>query len=173
MIKIYITGLLAAVLLLFVVMYQGLYSNPSRIDSIQIGKTIPEPIGLVNSFSKEKVTDRPNLTHWYLVHVWASWCDSCVRELGQLRQIVGSVPIVGIHHGGGLFEPVVESNAVFDYHWSLSDEFDYFSNPFMAQLGIISFPETFLIDDNNRIQQVHRGVLTESIWEDKFASLLK
>tara|TARA_Y100000991_G_scaffold213704_1_gene199905 strand:+ start:2359 stop:2763 length:405 start_codon:yes stop_codon:yes gene_type:complete len=133
-----------------------------------IGETITDIEGLVDLNSNAQVGGLPTLKRPYLIHIWSIWCDVCLREIPQFSSVVGDIPVIGIKHGEDLFE----YDDYFDYNWTLDLRYHPLNNPFLVDLGVVSFPETYLVSGDGEILAIHQGALTEAIWEKIFVPKL-
>jgi cytochrome c biogenesis protein CcmG, thiol:disulfide interchange protein DsbE len=149
-------------LLVFLVLcgflWKGLHLQPKVMPSAMIGKTVPESL-------KRKGSP-------YLIHFWASWCDSCEQEQSLIAQWVDAkhIPILGVN-----YKDNPEQSKSFINLWGrsyvamIADD----SGHLGFDLGVISTPETFIVDKNGIIQYRHQGALNRDVIEHEIEPILR
>ncbi|HSC83702.1 MAG TPA: DsbE family thiol:disulfide interchange protein [Pseudomonas sp.] len=160
---------LALFLGMAVFLYRGLFLDPTELPSALIGKPFPEfSLPVVDqpgkTLSRADLLGKPAL-----VNVWATWCISCRVEhpvLNQLAQL--GVNIYGVNYK--------DDNAAAQkwlqefhnpYHLNISDA----RGSLGLDLGVYGAPETFLIDAKGIIRHKFVGVIDQTVWREKLASL--
>ena len=90
----FIVFLLGAVFL-----FKGLYSDPTKLESVMVGKEVPV-FTLQDIYDLNKQHDRTILTgRPMLLNVWATWCPTCYGEHTYLKQLAGQgIPIIGMNY---------------------------------------------------------------------------
>ncbi len=90
----FIVFLLGAVFL-----FKGLYSDPTKLESVMVGKEVPV-FTLQDIYDLGKQHDRTILTgRPMLLNVWATWCPTCYGEHTYLKQLAGQgIPIIGMNY---------------------------------------------------------------------------
>ena len=178
--------LLVMVLLicLLSLLFYALDINHHEVPSPMIGRKIERIEGVVDLANNQSVISTPSVNGKpTLVHFWAFWCESCIKELATFKSTVGNdVNVIAIHpysHRPSLIiDTLLAYDHPFEHIWMANDpscvnsrdtcdNFDIFFD-----LGVVSFPETILLDQDFHIQQVYRGVLTQEIWHEKFDPFL-
>ncbi len=150
----------------------GLGLNPTVVPSPLVGKPVPE-------FTLPTLeADRGPFSHTDLrgrttmVHVWATWCESCRAEHPLLMTFArrGLVPIVGLNykdedeaarrwlaHAGDPYElNLVDADGRVGIDW-----------------GVYGTPETFIVDRDGVIRFKQVGPLTERVIENELVPLLR
>ena len=155
-------------MLLFVLLYVGLYLNPRHEsdDSPMIGQLAPE-FDLPDLLMEGERFRRADLTgEVSLVNVWATWCPSCRAEHDVLMrlQATGEVPIYSINwkdrvESGGSREAAIRWLAVLGNPYrKTGDDGD---NVAGLEWAVTGAPETFLIDVDGRICERITGPLND------------
>lgn len=158
--------LLAVFLVLVVFLWRGLSLNPQLLPSAQIGHPLPK-IVLPLLYNKHKTLNLQTLNgQYYLVTIWASWCEACVEEQPFLLQLARQgIPIIGINYK----DKRTHAKAWLrewgnPYHRVLVDQ----QGMAAVDLGVYGAPETFLINPQGVIILRHVGILDQQIWERDF-----
>jgi cytochrome c biogenesis protein CcmG, thiol:disulfide interchange protein DsbE len=110
-----------------------------------------------------------------VLNVWASWCDPCREESPLLQRWHERIS----RDGGGTVLGVdvldVESDArAFVDEYGL--DYPMLRDPdgeALASLGVIGYPETFVVDRRGRIVAVQRGVVDDQWMREHVAPLLE
>jgi cytochrome c biogenesis protein CcmG/thiol:disulfide interchange protein DsbE len=153
---------------LVTIFYQGLYKDPTLVESPFIGRIAPDfdlPRLLV---PEARLTRADLLGSVSLVNVWASWCPGCAREHDMLMAIAEQtgVPVYGLNWKDER-QPAVK--------W-----LEQRGNPYKAvavdrenvtgiDWGVYGAPETFLLDADGIVLHKLVGPMTEQIWLTEFA----
>ncbi len=137
-----------------------------------VGHTVPA----IKTQAVEGFAPPPNdpalfRTHYVLVNFFASWCMPCRAEHPYLKQLANeyALPIVGIvwrDSPANITQMLRENGNPYKYVGiDLLDTSAY-------GFGVEGLPESFLIDAKGMIVATHRGPLTPSVIEEKFAPYL-
>lgn len=162
-------GVLAVIMGFFAV---GLTRDPHELPTMMVDRPMP-------AFQLQQLKDDiPNLTsdrlkgHVTLVNVFGSWCVSCVAEHPMLMEL-SRQNLVTIH--GVDWRDTPREGAA----W-----LDRYGNPYASvgldadsrlaiDLGVTGAPETFLVDKAGRVRYKQIGPITEEIWEETLAPLVR
>ncbi|WP_116474019.1 DsbE family thiol:disulfide interchange protein [Zobellella maritima] len=148
-----------------VFLYKGLFSDPTKLESVLINQPIPEfelqdLHQLDKQHSREIFTGRP-----MLLNVWATWCPTCYAEheyLNELKTTEG-IYIVGMNYKD-------ERNKALDWLTNLGNPYaiDLYDPKGMLglDLGVYGAPETFLIDSRGVIRYRHVGDVNATVWNN-------
>jgi len=143
--------------------WRGLALNPAMLPSARLGQPLPSFSLPEFSDSQHIISSDDFIGHSRMLHVWASWCDTCAREQVFLLKLADEgLPIYGLNY---------KDNKAEAERW-----LGAWGNPFQAiavdadgrvgiALGVYGTPETFLIDKAGIIRYRHVGALTQSVWE--------
>lgn len=151
-------------LIIILFFYRGLSLNPQELPSVKLNQAFPK-MALSSLNSKEKFDFTVLKNHVSLVNVWASWCDSCLKEHAFLMGLKKNIAIYGLN-----FQDVPEEASTFlatygnPYQLIGADR----DGKFAIELGVYGAPETFLIDKMGRIRYRYAGVMTQEVWEKEF-----
>ncbi|MFL2853162.1 MAG: redoxin family protein [Candidatus Pelagibacter sp.] len=105
--------------------------------------------------------------NFYLINIWSSWCEPCKDESDKLLELKNDTPIMMI----GINYKDKKKNAL-DFLKLYGDPFDQI---FIDKQGTVSInfgaygvPETFLVNDNNKVLKKYVGPLNDKdIYEIK------
>lgn len=161
-------------LLLFVILgltfYHGLSLDPQKLPSAKIGTILPDftlPV-----LAETKIFSSGALRRqFFVLCVWASWCDACQIEQPFLLQLASKgIHLIGLNYKdktinakqwlslwGNPYEQVLEDKA----------------GKVSIDLGVYGAPETFLISPEGIILYRHVGILTAVDWKKHFIPLMK
>ncbi len=156
------------IVLLFVLLYVGLYLNPRHEsdDSPMIGKMAPDfdlPDLIVSGarFSRADLLGQVSL-----VNIWATWCPSCRAEHDVLMRLAasGEVPIYSINwkdrpESGGSREAALQWLSVLGNPYLKTG--DDGENVAGLEWAVTGAPETYLIDVEGRICERITGPLND------------
>ena len=156
---------IAVFLLLAVVLWRGLYLDPTELPSVLIDK--PIPVFAMTTVEGEPVSNAELPDQAFLLNVWGSYCLPCLVEHPTLMRLSeeGEFPVVGVNYRDrqALALDWLEFNGN-PFQYSILDE----DGRFGIDLGVYGAPETFLVDSAGVIRYRHVGVLEESTWRDVF-----
>ncbi|MBT3309616.1 MAG: DsbE family thiol:disulfide interchange protein [Gammaproteobacteria bacterium] len=156
------------VVLLFLLLYVGLFLNPRHesSDSPMIGKMSPE-FDLPDLLQPGVRFSRADLNGQVsLVNIWATWCPSCRAEHDVLMRLAATkqIPIYSINwkdriESGGSREAAIQWLGVLgDPYLKTGDDGD---NVAGLEWAVTGAPETFLIDIEGRICERITGPLND------------
>lgn len=82
-----------------VFLFKGLYSDPTKLESVMVDKEVPV-FTLQDIYDLNKQHDRSILKgRPMLLNVWATWCPTCYGEHTYLKQLAEQgIPIVGMNY---------------------------------------------------------------------------
>lgn len=156
-------------LLGFVVLYKGLYLDPTNTKSALEGKPFPA-FSLPSLYNDENIQEI-NIKGPALVNVWATWCPSCYNEHSFLNELTEQgILIYGINYKDDRNKAL---------HWLTTMKDPYKLNIFDKEgklafdLGVYGAPETFIIDSKGIIIHRHVGEVNEDVWLEKLAHIYK
>lgn len=156
------------VITIFFALYKGLSFKPEEIPSEFLHKPIPHT-HLTDIYQWNAYIDSNNfqpqnsaIGRWYLVNVWASWCEVCHDEHPFLMDLARQGVVI---YGFDYKDKPVDAKK-----WLAT-----YGNPYTASLwdptgqssaewGVYGVPETYLVDPNGIIRLRQAGVFTEKIW---------
>jgi cytochrome c biogenesis protein CcmG, thiol:disulfide interchange protein DsbE len=162
-------GVLSVIMGFFAV---GLTRDPHQLPTMMVDRPMP-------AFQLQQLSDdTPNFTsdklkgHVTLVNVFGSWCVSCVAEHPMLMDL-SRQNLVTIH--GVDWRDTPREGAA----WLAR-----YGNPYASvgldadsrlaiDLGVTGAPETFLVDKAGRVRYKQIGPITEEIWEETLAPLVR
>ncbi|KEY91157.1 thiol:disulfide interchange protein [Candidatus Photodesmus blepharus] len=151
------------IVVLFIQLYQNLDGDhPSKLESVLIGKTIPE-FTLEDLEESGKFYDKTIFNGKpLLLHVWATWCPACYAEHQYLNELAKKkVRIVGLNYRDERVKAIRWLNELGNpYFVSLFDKYGTLS----LDLGVYGAPEMFLIDRNGIIRYRHVGEINLHSW---------
>ncbi|MDV2856476.1 DsbE family thiol:disulfide interchange protein [Oceanimonas sp. CAM02] len=147
-----------------VFLYKGLFSDPTKLESVLIDQPIPE-FTLQDLHNPDKQHDKSIFTGQpMLLNVWATWCPTCYAEHEYLNQLKANE---GVHIIGMNYKDEREkalrwlSNLGNPYAIDLYDPRGMLG----LDLGVYGAPETFLIDSNGVIRYRHVGDVNDQVWK--------
>jgi cytochrome c biogenesis protein CcmG/thiol:disulfide interchange protein DsbE len=160
---------------IFFVLYSGVSFNPYGTTVTEMNKRLPH-LRATDLFQWNNIIDtrefrKANLGHWYLINVWASWCDTCLNEQPFLMDLArDGVTIYGVNDS---------DSAVSAKKWLVS-----YGNPYVeimwdarsivsTALGVTSVPTTYLIDPYGYIRFKVTGLLSIDIWKNQILPLIE
>lgn len=157
-------------------LYRGLSLESAVVPSKLIGKPVPNII-LSDLYHWNKMIEFNKLPpkdsvigHWYLINLWASWCEPCQNEHPFLMDLARQgVVIYGFNY---------QDKAAAAKKW-LAD----YGSPYTmvlwdavgrggARLGLYTIPETFLVDPHGIIRYRLIGELTPRNWKNNFIPVI-
>lgn len=159
----------------FFLLYSGLTLNPYG-NSIKIINKPLLSIKSTNLFQWNNLIDTGNFQkqnegRWYLINVWASWCDICLNEHPFLMDLARQgVTIYGVDNNDAA--PAAKK-------WLST-----YGNPYTqviwdarsivsTSLGVTSVPSTFLIDPQGIVRYRVTGPLTPAIWKETLVPVIE
>ncbi|WP_115719158.1 DsbE family thiol:disulfide interchange protein [Gallaecimonas mangrovi] len=161
---------LACFLVLACFLYKSLYSDPRTLNSVLVGKPVPE-FNVPDLFDPAQhhtqtllATGQPTL-----LNVWATWCPTCYAEHQYLNKLAEQgVRIVGVNYKD-------KRDAAMQWLGKLGNPYEaVLSDPkgmLGLNLGVYGAPETFLVDGKGIIRYRQVGDVTEKVWNDTLKPL--
>lgn len=155
-----------------VLLYLGLFRDPSLVPSPLIGKPVPEfalgpvqgrTLGLSSEDLREEVT---------LVNVFASWCVACRDEHPLLMALdrEGVIPIHGLNYKDAPPDAAAWLDALGDPYTRIGADLD---GRVGLDWGVYGVPETFVVDRNGRIAYKHIGPVTPRVLDEIILPLVR
>jgi cytochrome c biogenesis protein CcmG, thiol:disulfide interchange protein DsbE len=171
-------AVVCAVLALVVLLAYGLASNePDRNveGALASGKREPAPALTLPKLSGDgQVALADYRGKVVVLNYWASWCDPCRREsplLERWHQRIaargGAVVGVDVKDIDG------DARAFIDEYGLSYPQLRDKAGDTLDELGIIGFPETFVIDRRGHIAAVRRGPVTDEFMREAVEPLLR
>ena len=160
---------------IFFVLYSGLSLNPYGNNIKMLNKPLIS-INATNLYQWNNLLNvsdfsKKNPGRWFLINVWASWCDTCLNEHPFLMDLARQgVTIYGVDNN---------DRASAAKKWLTT-----YGNPYnevlwdarsivSTSLGVTSVPATFLIDPQGIIRCRVTGALTPDIWKETLVPLIE
>ncbi|PKH04298.1 DsbE family thiol:disulfide interchange protein [Psychromonas sp. MB-3u-54] len=150
-------------------LFQGLYTDPRKLESTLIGQTVPE-FTLQDLYDPDKQHDASIFKgQKLLLNVWATWCPTCYAEHQFLTKLAGQgLYIIGMDYKDNRIKAIKWLTDLKDpYAISLFDK----DGMLGLDLGVYGAPETFFIDSKGIIQYRHVGDLNDRNWQDKLSAI--
>ena len=155
-----------------VLLYLGLFRDPSLVPSPLIGKPVPEfelgpvqgrTLGLSSQDLREEVT---------LVNVFASWCVACRDEhpLFLALEREGVMPIHGLNYKDAPADAAAWLDALGDPYTRIGADLD---GRVGLDWGVYGVPETFVVDRNGHIAYKHIGPVTPRVLDEIILPLVR
>jgi len=155
-----------------VLLYLGLFRDPTLVPSPLIGKPVPEfelepvpgrTLGLSSEDLREEVT---------LVNVFASWCVTCRDEhpLFLALEREGVVPIHGLNYKDAPTDAAAWLDALDDPYTRIGADLD---GRVGLDWGVYGVPETFVVDGNGHIAYKHIGPITPRVLDEIILPLVR
>lgn len=167
-------------LLLVILLFNGLFSDPAHRDSPFIGREVPT-FNLPDLMDREiKYQASTFNNHFTLLNVWGTWCLTCKVELPYLTRLSESgIRIVGLYYEQDS-DPMFKSQTLPQVQADVTQTLLQLGNPFefniydeyrdlSFDLGVTGAPESFLIDPNGVIVAHHVGDINDRVWQSVFA----
>ncbi|WP_087021432.1 DsbE family thiol:disulfide interchange protein [Thaumasiovibrio subtropicus] len=140
-------------------------NNPTELESVLIGKTVPnftleDLVHEGKTYEQDIFRGEP-----LLLNVWATWCPTCYAEHQYLNQLAASgVKIIGLNYKDDRHKAVGWLEELGNpYLISLFDG----DGMLGLDLGVYGAPETFLIDADGIIRHRHVGDVNERNWQSR------
>ena len=155
-----------------VLLYIGLYRDPTLVPSPLIGKPVPEfalgpiqgrELGLSSRDLHGEVT---------LVNVFASWCVACRHEHPLLLALEreGTVPVHGLNYKDAPDDAAAWLDALGDPYTRIGADLD---GRVGLDWGVYGVPETFVVDRTGRIAYKHIGPVTPRVLDEVILPLVE
>ncbi|RUO26352.1 DsbE family thiol:disulfide interchange protein [Aliidiomarina minuta] len=151
-------------------LYSGLFSDPSKLESVLVGREIPS-FELPDLYNPDRTHDQSIVGgRPMLLNVWATWCPTCYAEhtfLNKLRE--KDVYIIGLNYKDDSRAAAVNwlQDLGDPYQINLFDQ----SGMLALDLGVYGAPETFVLDADGVVLYRHVGDMNQRVWDDKVAPL--
>jgi cytochrome c biogenesis protein CcmG, thiol:disulfide interchange protein DsbE len=148
--------------LLALVLFRGLFLDPSEMPSALIDRPLPAfdlpALGAEKQLSRDDVTGEVAL-----LNVWATWCVSCRVEHPYLQQLADTgVPIYGLNYKDSDSAALRWLDQLGDpYRLNIADR----DGTLGLDLGVYGAPETYLLDADGVVRYRHVGVVNEEVWQ--------
>jgi cytochrome c biogenesis protein CcmG/thiol:disulfide interchange protein DsbE len=174
-----IVALVGVFALLGLLAYGLASSEPSRsIDSaVARGERIdPPPLTLDRLSGSGQGTLADYRGKVVVVNAWASWCGPCRDELPLLQRWHeriarnGTGTVLGV---AGLGDVSSDSRAFVRKYGLTYPNLRDPDGKVLNEWGVISYPETFVIDRQGKIVALRRGVIDDAFMRDEVAPLLE
>ncbi|AOB30246.1 thiol:disulfide interchange protein [Bordetella sp. H567] len=160
---------LAVFLIIAVLLYRGLFLDPTRLPSALIGKpfpvfSLPDIDAPSHMLTRDDFKARPAL-----VNVWATWCPSCRQEHPVLTRLAEQgVYIYGVNYKD-------DRNAARRWLQTLRNPYrltiEDAAGTLGLDLGVYGAPETFFIDARGIVRAKYVGAIDERVWREELAPI--
>jgi cytochrome c biogenesis protein CcmG, thiol:disulfide interchange protein DsbE len=108
-----------------------------------------------------------------VLNFWATWCPPCRAEMPYFEAVsqnyAGRVAVIGIDQGETLEQVVRFATAVGVTYPLLLDEDSQVSRLYKVQ----ALPTTFFIDRRGVVREVHTGIISQAVLEERIERLLR
>ena len=148
-----------------VLLYLGLFRDPTLVPSPLVGKPAPEfalgPVeGREHGLSSQDLHGEVSL-----VNVFASWCVACRDEHPLLLALEreGVLPIYGLNYKDTPDAAAAWLDALGDPYTKIGADLD---GRVGLDWGVYGVPETFVVDRNGRIAYKHIGPITPRVLDE-------
>ena len=155
-----------------VLLYLGLFRDPTLVPSPLIGKPAPEfalgPVqGLEHGLSSKDLRGEVAL-----VNVFASWCVACRDEHPLLMALDRErvVPIHGLNYKDLPVDAAAWLDALGDPYTRIGADLD---GRVGLDWGVYGVPETFVVDRDGRIAYKHVGPVTPRVLSETILPLVR
>lgn len=108
----------------------------------------------------------------YVIHIWSTWCSTCLKEHGEWISLKTQwkFPLVGINYRDNVSEAQGFLKRKGDpYLYALHDD----AGQLGVALGLRGVPATYLLDQNGKIRLAHVGGITKKQFEETFLPLFR
>ena len=155
-----------------VLLYAGLFRDPTLVPSPLVGKPVPEfslgpvqgrELGLSSQDLRGEVS---------LVNVFASWCVACRDEHPLLvaLQREDVLPIHGLNYKDAPDDAAAWLEALGDPYTRIGADLD---GRVGIDWGVYGVPETFVVDRNGHIAYKHIGPVTPRVLDEIILPLVR
>ena len=155
-----------------VLLYIGLYRDPTLVPSPLVGKPVPEfDLGPVKG-RELGLSSRDLHGEVALVNVFASWCVACRDEHPLLMALEreGVLPIHGLNYKDAPADAAAWLDAFGDPYTRIGADPD---GRVGLDWGVYGVPETFVVDRNGRIAYKHIGPVTPRVLDEVVLPLVR
>ena len=155
-----------------ILLYLGLYRDPTLVPSPLIGKPVPEfELGPVQG--RELGLSAQDLEgEVVLVNVFASWCVACRDEHPLFLDLdrEGVIPIHGLNYKDTPDDAAAWLDALGDPYTRIGADLDGRAG---LDWGVYGVPETFVVDRNGHIAYKHIGPVTPRVRDEIILPLVR
>ena len=155
-----------------VLLYAGLYRDPTLVPSPLVGKPVPVfELGPVKG-RERGLSSRDLRGEVALVNVFASWCVACRDEHPLLMALEreGVLPIHGLNYKDAPADAAAWLDAFGDPYTRIGADPD---GRVGLDWGVYGVPETFVVDRNGRIAYKHVGPVTPRVLDEVVLPLVR
>ena len=155
-----------------VLLYAGLYRDPTLVPSPLVGKPVPVfELGPVRG-RERGLSSRDLRGEVALVNVFASWCVACRDEHPLLMALEreGVLPIHGLNYKDAPDDAAAWLDAFGDPYTRTGADPD---GRVGLDWGVYGVPETFVVDRNGRIAYKHVGPVTPRVLDEVVLPLVR
>lgn len=152
-----------------VLLYRGLYLDPTHLPSALVGKPFPEFSLPALDEPARRLTRADILGRPALVNVWATWCPSCRQEHPVLNRLAqAGVVIHGVNYKDDRSTAQRWLRSLHDpYRLNIEDA----AGTLGLDLGVYGAPETFVIDAHGVVRDKYIGVIDDAVWRERLEPL--
>lgn len=153
-------------------LWQGLLIDPKVLPSALLNKPLPNFQASVLEAPQQIMTTKALQGKVGILHVWASWCQTCLVEHALWMQLAtfSGVTLYGIDYRDDWIKAKQWLELQGDpYLVTLSDP----DGRLGMDLGVQGTPETFIFDKSGIIRYKFQGPLTLKIWQKKLLPLIQ
>ena len=150
----------------FVILYKGLNNSSTYIPKINHEKNIPvfkaKDLNSNTYIDSEKIFEE-NI--YYIINIWASWCVPCREEHELLMKLSRNknIKLIGLNYKDNLGNAQKFIDELGNpYNQILIDK----DGTLAVEFGAYGVPETFLIDNNQKIIKKFVGPINKEIIEE-------
>ena len=160
---------LLLLLILLLVLTRALFLEPRAQNHQGVGKSLVQ-FSAYDVNTKKMITMSQWQGKWVLLHFWASWCDSCQLELPLLQQYHDKVSIIGVQYK----DTSSQGRSLIKIWSSIFQASIHDANGKLGlELGVMTTPESFLINPQGEIVYRHQGALNHSIFQQEILARIK
>jgi len=150
---------------LFLLFYQGLWGDPSAIPTVLIGTPAPTFVGpnVVNGATIDLSQYRGKVI---MINFWASWCYECRVEHENLLALYNQFRnnpdfvLLGINYQ----DKLEDARQYLDVHGSPFQQVRDVKGTISIDYGVYGVPETFIIDKQGIIRHKQVGPIVGSVY---------
>lgn len=163
--KLIIGAILVVVAGFMVFLSTGLENDASHLPSVLEGKPLPKfsgnEVDAPDKFSRI-LTDE-DIKGPALLNIWATWCETCEAEHETLNALgKEGVPIYGLNYRDDVAKAHIWLETLGNpYIFTVADP----KGSIGIELGVYGAPETYFLDEENRVVHRHVGEITPENWE--------
>jgi len=108
-----------------------------------------------------------------VLNFWATWCPPCRAEMPYFeavsRNYAGQVAVIGIDQGETLEQVITFATSVGVTYPLLLDLDSRISRTYQVH----ALPTTFFIDRHGVVREVHTGIISQAVLEERIERLLR